>query len=275
MNNKKKHDIEGIYKITCLGNNKVYIGESKSIYKRWFDHKRTLKQNNHHNQHLQNAWNKYGDLYFKFEVLEKLENSTKQERLQLENKYCILFNTYNSTGGFNVRIDTETSTEERNESKRIYKRVYQLHKETGEIIKIWDSRLEIGEAFGLSYKKTEGIILGAFINKGRRKCYKDCIWVLESKYDPNIDYPSLVKKVRNYVKKEKPPKKVRVSINKKSISLQNINTLEVREFESRTQAAKELGFSKAVICSLLKGYKSKGGGRIVKISQWRGWKIVQ
>jgi len=269
--------ISGIYCIKNKIDNKRYIGRDKKalLKRRWYAHISKLRKNNHTNAYLQNAWNKYGDLYFKFEVLEKLENSTKQERLQLEDKYCITLNTYNTTQGFNIRADLETKLEERNESKRIYKRVYQLHKETGEIIKIWDSRLEIGEVFGLSYKRTEGIILGTSINKGRRKCYKNCIWVLESKYDPNIDYPFLVKKVRNYVKKEKPPKKVRVPINKKSISLQNINTLEVREFESRTQAAKELGFSKAVICSLLKGYKSKGGGKVVKISQWRGWKIVQ
>jgi len=45
--------ITGIYKIRNKQNNKVYIGSAVDIKKRWRDHKWNLKENKHHNPHLQ------------------------------------------------------------------------------------------------------------------------------------------------------------------------------------------------------------------------------
>lgn len=43
----------------------MYIGSSKDLHKRWNQHQWFLKRGEHHNRHLQNAWNKYnGDLTF-------------------------------------------------------------------------------------------------------------------------------------------------------------------------------------------------------------------
>ena len=50
----------GIYKITCLANNKSYIGQSVSIKRRWATHKRELAAGIHYNEYLQRAYNKYG-----------------------------------------------------------------------------------------------------------------------------------------------------------------------------------------------------------------------
>lgn len=67
-NNELKRS--GIYVI----NNRVgfhkYVGQAFDIAKRWHDHKTQLRNNTHHNIHLQNAWNKYGERNFSFEVLE-------------------------------------------------------------------------------------------------------------------------------------------------------------------------------------------------------------
>ena len=51
----------GIYKITNKQNEKFYIGSSTNIEMRWCAHKSCLRRNVHSNQHLQNAWNKYGN----------------------------------------------------------------------------------------------------------------------------------------------------------------------------------------------------------------------
>ncbi len=61
--------VSGIYKITNNINNKFYIGSASNFIKRWYRHKNRLKNNKHDNAYMQNAWNKYGEEAFKFEVL--------------------------------------------------------------------------------------------------------------------------------------------------------------------------------------------------------------
>lgn len=60
----------GIYQITCAANGLVYIGSSNNLYKRWCEHRRDLRLGQHANQHLQNAWSKYGESAFSLEILE-------------------------------------------------------------------------------------------------------------------------------------------------------------------------------------------------------------
>lgn len=60
----------GIYKITCTSNGKFYIGSSNDLHRREWQHFAKLSKNNHTNQHLQNAYNKYGKEAFVFEVIE-------------------------------------------------------------------------------------------------------------------------------------------------------------------------------------------------------------
>lgn len=60
----------GIYKIENTINSKVYVGSSNNIKVRWRKHKALLRHNKHPNQHLQNAWNKYGEDMFIFSVIE-------------------------------------------------------------------------------------------------------------------------------------------------------------------------------------------------------------
>jgi len=55
--------------IKNLSDNKIYIGSSKKIERRWTEHKNLLKHNSHPNNHLQNAWNKYGSEPFEFKIL--------------------------------------------------------------------------------------------------------------------------------------------------------------------------------------------------------------
>lgn len=60
----------GIYKITCIENNRIYVGSAKNLNKRWLRHLSDLKNNKHINIHLQRAYNKYGKDTFLFEVVE-------------------------------------------------------------------------------------------------------------------------------------------------------------------------------------------------------------
>jgi group I intron endonuclease len=60
----------GIYSIVNILNNKIYIGSSINIKKRWASHKRKLRSNSHPNKKLQSAWNKYSEESFIFNIIE-------------------------------------------------------------------------------------------------------------------------------------------------------------------------------------------------------------
>ena len=83
--------IIGVYSITNLKTNKLYIGESLDIDKRWINHKNDLLNNQHANYYLQQDFNKYGKSFFKFEVLQEIERNsitiTQSKLLMLENAY--------------------------------------------------------------------------------------------------------------------------------------------------------------------------------------------
>lgn len=89
----------GIYKIINIVNYKVYIGSAVDIKKRWRDHKWYLKENKHHNSHLQSSYNKYGLKNFKFIVeLEcNIHNLLVEER-----KIIKKYNAFNNQFGYNV-----------------------------------------------------------------------------------------------------------------------------------------------------------------------------
>ena len=70
----------GIYTITCLKTNKVYVGQSINIKRRFFVHRSQLKNNHHRNSYLQKAWNKYGEENFVFEVKETCSKEELDER---------------------------------------------------------------------------------------------------------------------------------------------------------------------------------------------------
>lgn len=56
----------GIYIIFNIKNKKIYVGSTVDFDHRFAEHKNRLKNNNHSNSHLQNAWNKYGEDCFTF-----------------------------------------------------------------------------------------------------------------------------------------------------------------------------------------------------------------
>lgn len=75
----------GIYKITCIKNNKIYIGQTDCFVRRCSQHLKLLKDKKHNCKKLQKDVNIYGLENFKFEIIVN-ENSLKK-RLQLEKKY--------------------------------------------------------------------------------------------------------------------------------------------------------------------------------------------
>lgn len=66
--------MKGIYKITCINNNKVYIGKSIEIKQRFKKHLSDLRLNKHHSKYLQHSYNKYGEESLRFEIIEVNNN---------------------------------------------------------------------------------------------------------------------------------------------------------------------------------------------------------
>lgn len=63
----------GVYKIKCKENGKCYVGSSKRLHNRELEHFNALRNQKHHSKILQNAFNKYGEEQFVFEVIEYCE----------------------------------------------------------------------------------------------------------------------------------------------------------------------------------------------------------
>lgn len=100
--------MQGIYKITNVKNEKVYIGKSIDIQRRWIQHRSSLNRNVHRSGHLQNAWNKYGEDNFIFEIL--CETNSELETNEQEIYYIGLYNSTDENYGYNLRSGGEGGT---------------------------------------------------------------------------------------------------------------------------------------------------------------------
>lgn len=89
-----KEHLSGIYKITCLINNKSYIGQSCDIYKRWKQH---FNQEVNDGTIFHNSILKYGKENFIFEILEITQNLNEREEYWI-NKYNTYIHSPNSQG---------------------------------------------------------------------------------------------------------------------------------------------------------------------------------
>ena len=118
----------GIYKIINAASNKCYIGSSKNICERINSHFRDLRKNEHCNKHLQNAWNRYGEDFFSFDVLLYCD---EDDLIFYENRAIGAFNTLDSAKGYNCVPAKRTTltgsnyTEFRKRSAKTQKRVMQ------------------------------------------------------------------------------------------------------------------------------------------------------
>lgn len=113
----------GIYKITNKKNGKFYIGSSKHIDRRWWEHKNDLIKNNHYNSKLQHAWNYHGADVFEFTILENVNDDKLLER---EKFYLDMFKPYIRGIGYNISdIASGSDTFTYNPNKELIREKYQ------------------------------------------------------------------------------------------------------------------------------------------------------
>jgi group I intron endonuclease len=88
-----------IYKITNEINNKVYVGKTKDFVARKSDHLHSLRNNSHHNSHIQNSFNKYGESAFSFEIIGYFTEKINEK----EKEYIELYNSLDPSLGYNIK----------------------------------------------------------------------------------------------------------------------------------------------------------------------------
>lgn len=136
----------GIYKITNLINNKMYIGQSTNIQERWEEHKFYSSKEQ---TAIQQAFKKYGISNFSFEVIEECPKEKLDER---EIYWIQFYDTYNNgynltKGGMSkIKLDYEFIVE-------TYQRLGSIHATHKELGINRDSVRRALDYFNISYNK--------------------------------------------------------------------------------------------------------------------------
>ena len=104
-------DKTGVYIIKNIINNKFYIGScSTKLSKRLNHHINALRRNDHKNNYLQNAFNKYGENNFIIEILEVCNKDVLEREQYYLNTYDAINKGYNinplASGTPNMSLET-------------------------------------------------------------------------------------------------------------------------------------------------------------------------
>lgn len=165
--------IATVYKIQSnLHKKRCYIGvTSRPHEKRWYEHKRELLTDRHHNQKLQRYYNKYGDR-FDYEVVEQIEVENDTEMLNLEIKYIEEYNSFEE--GFNLTTGGMGATGWINPNRKYSDEIVLMLLKL-DFFKIYDLKL-LEQDFGVGRHESRNIM--------NRKSYK----FIKMSFDSYEDY---------------------------------------------------------------------------------------
>lgn len=232
MNNTK---VSGIYRITCLVNGKVYIGQSKNCYSRSHKHIKDLLKNKHHNSHLQNAFNKYGRINFVNQIIEKCEIEKLNER------EIYWMNYYNSTSrdkGFNLSKIVEGKVKMTDETKQ----------KLAKISKEW---LDNNKPSHVPCSQEEWVE-----NRSKGLYYKEGEWG---------DFKQIQSRG--------------LKIHKRRLYAVNIETREVKEYESAAACGKAIGVYDSTVLKCIhkycKNYSNGNKSEERVLWQVKGYRIFE
>lgn len=245
--------ITGIYKIQNTINDKIYVGQSRDIRNRWKRHVKDLNCGCHENNHLQAAWNKYGQSVFRFDLIEECSVAELDEKEQYWIAQCrALENGYNfDRGGKGCSGYKHTEDE-----------IYKMRMAHNPI-----PVLEFDLSFNLIARFEGGLHQAAKLYKYTSSCikrccehlgkpsYKDRYWIFESEYShPDFSW-------EKYLAGEavwKPPEK-EIAIRK--ICQYTLDRKLVKTWDSYhdIEAAGYIRHKVSMICNQTRGAKIHGG----------------
>lgn len=180
----------GIYKIYNKENQKVYIGSSNDVERRFSIHRKKLKNDDHINEHLQNSWNKYGEDSFEFEVIDEVGVENLREK---EQEYINEYNSIDSENGYNIKnVGLEKSTISSSSKTNLSARI---KREYGEYLdEVSENKSKYVEKLIKEDKKKRGME-GRSRLEEIQKCQKDPIHFIEAHCrikDPKSTVPSYI-----------------------------------------------------------------------------------
>lgn len=94
--------VSGVYRIRSLVDGKIYVGSSRDMRKRFISHLNLLRTGKHHNQYLQNAFNKHGESNFVFEIIESVDPNLLLDK---ESEWIDKLRATDKVAGYNISKD--------------------------------------------------------------------------------------------------------------------------------------------------------------------------
>ena len=271
----------GIYLIHCSNSNKVYIGSSVTINRRWYAHHSTLKHNKHPNQHLQNAYNLYGKNSFSFSILEVC---SKELFVEKESYWIRFYDSTNPDKGYNLDIpDQLVYPENTNEKKIKVNPIVCINKVDGVVTRyvncgICSNELRIPSSkiqYILNYWNC--FMNGLDLGKNNLKSCHNFIFVKEEDYKDDFDYVNYKVLTRNYDgRKKAAPRSFtkRAMVYRGELKLEKFTRSILVEdllgnqqiFKSVTEGIKTLGLNTKLVykCLGAEFKKYKTGGYYIK-----------
>lgn len=271
VNENKKMYIGYIYKVTCLINNKIYIGQtSRTIQYRWEQHIRNSRKKNNleYKNKFHRALRKYGKDNFKIEELisavTRTEKQLKESLNFLESYYIQEFDCYkhgyNSSWGGDFNPMWGIRGENHPSSLKINQ--YSLE---GKFIKTWSSLREAG-----NFYKVAPSNIGRVCNckNIRNITCKGFIWKYYSDFPNKNDY-HLTETDLYYMKKDNHSNSQGFAFLKykkagKPILQYNWDGFFLREFKSVAEASRFINGNASTITCVCQGKKSQSRGYIWK-----------
>ena len=275
--------------ILNLVNNKCYVGSSKNIKSRKYQHTKELRDGVHHNSHLQASWNRYGEDKFLFTVLEKVINRADlhdrelywmQVKQSLDREFGYNLGMPKLADGMDIRPETKLKLQEASyrqhygknnlisfedfmSGKRakdlkelkgndhLKKRIFVFDNKTGERVKEYPSITALIEEMG---RGPERVLSKLNLS------HKGLIYIREEDFDENTVYK------KHY--KERPAYITKGPFNGHKVETYDLTTLEtVQEYINKKALADSYNTTIKYLNKVFEGSKKSFRGLGVRYSK--------
>ena len=244
----------GVYIIFNKVNGKYYIGSTTVSFKRRFNkHKLSLRKGVHHSVKLQNAWNKYGEDNFEFEILEEYPKNICS---CMEQWWINMTECYKNNIGYNIcsQVGTTLGYKFSNEQRKHISDSL-VGKYSGENHPMWGKKRE---PTTLGYKHTpECIERMKFIQQNRVRSEEEIEkWNKLLKTQKGKNHPRFgIKLVGEELERVRSLRKNIPSERSIPILIFDLDDNFLQEVASMTEAAKICNTTTSKVSQICRGYR--------------------